>query len=315
MKKYINNYLIFIISIAILLFGCINWHKDTVKLDGLSIDQKWNAFEDNENWYYFDNGLYKLNKESNIKTLIRQEKYFGNYYLYDEWIYYVTSDDEIYFKICRINKNGGNYSVLFDAYPFAQYEGEPIHEVAVFENNLFVQMSFSLYCHDIITEETIEIDGNAREFEIVVNKLYYLSDFSIYEMDIKTKEVKILLGTGKIHEPDEETERYSNFIFIEDEMYYYKRFPYGLYRYQNGKNKLISDSENINEYSLFEHDMKLYYVQQFNEEYKLMQYNPADESIKELLSFYDFSTGARIIGDYFYYFDKGNEWKRVKMNS
>lgn len=114
---------------------------------------------------------------------------------------------------------------------------------------------------------------------------------------------------------------YSNFIFIGDTMYYTRRrersdsgfYLVELFRYEKGESRLISDEPDINEYSLFESDGKLYYVVRSGERKKLMEYNPKDENIAEVVKCDDFRRDGKIVKGYFSYKDEDWVVRRVKI--
>jgi hypothetical protein len=282
--------------------------------------------EDDENGYYFVEtslgyGLYRQNKTNPEKTLIRSEKFIRSLNLYGDWLYYIAADQ----NICRIKKDAEEYSVVLNYKPFQEYEDAPMRSFCIVDDVLFFQMNFGFYQYDM-SKKTIElIDGDVKIYHIANNQLYFIGharkDFTIYIMNLETEETEILLGDG-IYGRDKEYPElyYSNFIFIGDVMYYTKRntrendfYLVELYRYENGESTLIDDELNIDEYSLFEHDGKLYYIVRGEETNKLMQYNPKDENITEILMCKNFSSRGKIVDGYFYYLDSDGEIQQVRI--
>ena len=152
------------------------------------------------------------------------------------------------------------------------------------------------------------------------NNLYFIDHanrtFSIYVMDLTTKTTKILLGDGEYNPNKEEAKYlYKNFIFIEDTMYYYMLSPDGLYVYQNGESKLISDNENIDEYSLFSYDGDLYYIiwAEGTSPWKLMKYNPDTEEVMEVTEIENLSRDPKIIDGCLYYRNKNDNFLSMEL--
>lgn len=99
-------------------------------------------------------------------------------------------------------------------------------------------------------------------------------------------------------------------------MYYYLRKPYGLYCFNSGKSELISDHENINEFSLCVYENELYFVefQGIGEPEKLLKYNAENGIITQVLFLEDYNRGAKIIDGFFYYKTSDFELKKIKLS-
>ena len=305
------------VMLACLVSGCKTIEKENVlssstqQYSKLSIKQMYYSFEDNNNWYYFDKGLYKQSKKDFITTLISNEEKFGAYCMYKDWIYYVSLNQDV----VRVKTNGEEFSIILNVKQFWEYEDEPTHGLAVFDDTLFIQMSFCLYSYNLKNKEIIKISEDAREFGILENKLYYCGrNCTIYEWDIQSETNKALLESKDILQ-EKSTNLYKNVIIVANNVYYYMRRPDGLYLFKNGESKLISNNADINEFSLFEHDNKLYYLIFYNDTNKLMQYDPITENVKEMLVCDDYSGDPKIKNGYFYYMDSKNNIKSVKLPS
>ena len=283
--------------------------------------------EDDENGYYFMETslgyeLYRQRKKDYEKALIRSEIFIRDLILSGNWLYYIAADH----NICRIKTNGEEYSVVFNYKSLQKYDDEPVRSLRIIDGYMYVRVGFSFYQYDMSTKTVKLIDGDVETYRIIDNRLYFIGharkDFTIYVMDLETEKTKILLGDG-IYSRDKESPglRYSNFIFINDIMYYTRRsdrvdsdyYLLELFRYENGESKLVDNTDHINEYSLFEHDSKLCYVVRKDGVDKLMQYNPKDEQITEIVTCNDYSSGSQIKGSYFYYLDSEGKDQQVQI--
>lgn len=311
--------LCFICTFLFVLSGCADSTKHNSSINPLaelSIKQKYDMLEDDENWYYFDDGIYKINKKDGASVLVYQEKilrtnHLSNSWIYDDYIYYVNVD----WYICRVKTSGQDHSVILDVKQFWEYDEQPVHGIIVIDNKLFVQMSFELYCYDMKIATTVAHD--ARQIGVLGKDIYFCGrDATINKMNVIDKEPQVILQSNMNGDDKREWKNlYKDFIFVDGIMYYYMRNPDGLYRYQNDKSRLVSDDANINEFSLFEHDGELYFITRCDEADKLMRYDPEDEKITEVLVCSDFVRGPKIIDGYFYYLNSEYEIEQLKLNA
>ena len=185
------------------------------------------------------------------------------------------------------------------------------------DDTLFIQMSFELYRYDISDDVTEQITYDARWLELNGDSLYYCGKEGII-YKIGTKGDKPLAvselqtdGSGK----EDEQSIYKYFVFIDDTMYYYKRRPDGLFRLKDGKSTLIDGDTNIDEFTLYAHDKKLYYITRDGEDGTLKMYDPQDGSISEISAVKNINggSGVKIRNGYFYYFDKQGSLQRIKL--
>ena len=272
--------------------------------------------EDNDYGYYLKEDslgkhIYRQNKISKENTLLKSEQDLHRLVLSNDWLYYDSAGEQ---NICRIKTNGEDFSVILNYKSLQEDEEDSTTGLWVVDNKLLVRMAFPLYCYDIESGKTINVSWDARSnVQVVGNKVYFCGkDFSISEMDIQTGEIQVILQ-GDIRDKEESKNLYKNFIFVGDIMYYYKRNPDGLYRYQNSESTLVYDNSDVNEFSLFEYDGKLYFIVRNGETIKLIQYNPIDEKVTEVLTCNDFRSGPKIKDGYFYYQDSEDNIKRIKI--
>jgi hypothetical protein len=292
----------------------------------LSIVQIYGIIKDCDYWYYAWDGSVKAFK-GDEEISLQGERRICDVQFVDGWIYYVKAHDRVGFDICRIRPNGEDFSVFFNSDEFEDTE----HTFASFNSLVFVdgyiyiQASLLLYKYDMLTK-TVKQIGDVSIYHIADNRLYsigYVSrEFTIYVMDLETEETEILLGDW-VYGRDKEYPKllYNDFIFIGDIMYYTRRFVRSdseyyfteLFRYENGESTLIDITDDFREFTLFEYNGKLYYFKRDGEIGKLMQHNPKDETITEILTCSNFKSGGKIINGYFYYLDSAGDIQQVKM--
>ena len=322
MKKILYFIFIFSIFATLLETGCTKISSDVSEVPSiissscsdLQIDY-W--CEDNENGYYFvqtPSGyeIYRQSKKNHSKTLIRFEKNIRNLILSGDWLYYIVAEDS---NICRVKTNGQNYSVVFNYKSLQDYEDEPMHSLRIIDNLIFIQMSFGFYRYDMHSQKLMKIDSDARQISFHENNIYFCGvECTIYKMNLHDDNPHILLKSEKIgSNKDKWKDLYKTVIVVGDVLYYYKRNPDGLYSYKDEKSKLITNDEDINESTFFEHEGKLFYLTLHDDTMILTQYDPYNDKLTELSSMNDYYSGGQIIDDYFYYNDSSGEYKKTKI--
>lgn len=330
--KYRFYFFICIFLLSCLLFGCAPQEKPNSSAnppsDELSIVEIYDILKDCDYWNYSYDGSFKAFKGEEEISL-QGEKRICDVKFIDGWLYYVKAYDDYRggFDICRVRPNGEDSSVFFNSAEFEDTENTfaSFNSFVFVDGYMYIQASLFLYQYDMLTK-TVKQIGDVSTYHIMDNQLYFIGhaskDFTIYVMDLQTEETKIVLGDG-VYGRDKEYPawRYSNFIFIGDIMYYTRRsdssdsefYLVELFRYENGESTLIDDIDHVREYSLFEHEGKLYYFAKAGDAVKLMQYNPIDEKVTEILTCNDFRSGPKIKDGYFYYQDSEDKIKRIKI--
>lgn len=92
------------------------------------------------------------------------------------------------------------------------------------------------------------------------------------------------------------------------------RNPDGLYRYQNGESILIYNGADVNEFSMFEYNGELYFVDRGKSTVILMRYSPEDESLTQAAEIDNYSSGTQIQDGCFYYLDSDGKEQCAKIN-
>jgi hypothetical protein len=274
-----------------------------------------------------DETLYKQNRNTGAKTVIYQlgpDQVIGYFCFSGNDVYFVLKDQgapDNSFSICQIDDNGRNFKVLLDdsfLMPEDNWEGKHVHALEATEGYLVIQMTFSLYVHDMTTGQTVKISPDARQIEISGGKLYYLSDFSVVERDLKSGQEKIFLQSAYNDMDREQSNRLcSSFIFMNGVMFYCQRLPYGLYRLENGVSTALYEGKGIDEYGLKQYGGNLYFVVTDATQSVLYRYDPKNDTLAriEILADYDFNGGDKIIDGVYYYHNQMGWVKTIPLPS
>lgn len=335
--RFCYCFTICILSIICLFCGCKSDTSaplpsntpDTLPSGELSVAELFNIVKDYDYWdLSFDGNVTALNGDEEIS--LQCEKGICSVEFIDGWIYYVKSYNGYCndFDILRIRPNGEDSSVVLNSAKLGNESGSSFHSFAFVDGYMYVQMGFEFYRYNLQSGEITELGGDISTYKIIDNQLYFIcyakKDFTIYVMNLETKETEILLGDGVYARDKNPPELiYSNFIFIGDVMYYTKRFIRSdnefylveIFRYENGESKLIDNKPDIDEYSLSEHDGKLYYIVKNGKTGRLNEYNPKNEKVTEVVTCDDYSDGSTIKNGYFYYQNSEGKIKRMIMKT
>ena len=317
MKKTVSFFILFFLSLILVLNAGCNGLPQTNLPDIPSEPEEFyqsSVHSDSENRFYFVDGtLFKQNRNTKVKTAIFQlksDQVIDDFYFTGSYVYFVlrsqdNQDDS--FSICRIDENGKNFSVLLDdsfLMPEDDWEGKFVHALAAAEDHLVIQMTFSLYVHDMTTGQTVKISPDAQQMEVSGGKLYYLSEFSVVERNVKSEQEKVILQSA-YNDMDREQSNHlcSSFIFINGVMFYCQRLPYGLYRYVNGISNAVYEGKGIDEYCLTQYGENLYFVVTDATQSGLYRYDPKKDALAliQYLPNYKFNGGDKILDGVFYY--------------
>lgn len=304
-----------------LLSGCKHTLQDESDSSNKTASQEdltkeLSMIEDAQSYYYIDkNIIYQKSKLFDTVSQLYQHKtaedYLHDLFVCDDYLYFFATNQTPYFEIFRINLKQGNAEKVTDYSQIAQTDDEYLSSCIYLDGKIYIQMNFGFYCYDIESRTSEKLHYDVGEYQIHNGALYYIEHssrtFTIYKMDLETKETEIVLGDGEWHEDKTKDKGiYKNLLFIGDTMFYYMRMPDGLYMYKDGKSTLISDDADINEYSLCEYQNELYFIKQKAGKYVLMKYNLSDTKIKEVLMIESYYGYNKIKNGRFYYRDKNN---------
>jgi hypothetical protein len=321
MKK-IACFLLFIT--LLILQGCEYFHES--KSADVILYERLYCPEDNEYWYDVDNDnhtVYSISKKNESKTVLYQTEktqYLLNAIdITDENIYFLIleteseNDEQVFapFKICTIKKDGTDFSVLITRQTYPFFEGEVVRDLRMYNNKyMFLRTNDrSLFLYNVETTKIELVEEYAQLYRIYNQKIYFISDWSLYSMDLNLQNKEVILQAETDWDKSKQKELISNFYLIEDEIFYFQRSPEGIYRYRSGERSLITDNVEIsNDASLFVYNGKLYYSNSPDNKSALMCYDPKTEKHTVILSGVYFRLPA-IIDGYLYYIDSEEQVK------
>ena len=323
--------------LILLLFGCDTGIKpdasDEQSSGEMSLVQVYNTIKDCDYWHYSFDGVVTAFK-GDEEIILYGESGICDVQFVDGWLYYVKAYDRFSsdFKIFRVRPNGKDLSIVLNSVDLEESSGSSFHSVAFAGKHMYVQEGFQFYDYDFETKKVTKIADDVGDYQVRGNELYFIDHagktFTIYVMDLTTKSTKILLGDGEYSDRGKAKALYKNFIFVDEVMYYYvlntdgyiddevyyrNPNPDGVYSYIKGESKLIDDSVTINPYSFFEYNGMLYYII-IDDGTKIMQYDPKDKKVTEVLSLSDYSGEPKIKDGYFYYISPDDKAKKVKIS-
>lgn len=221
----------------------------------LSKDNYWNAVNinvDDNIFYVSDNGIIK--KSKNTTECIVSNSAINFMQITDnELIYYsVDSFSKGKGKIYSVSSKGENVRLIFDfsdvicATPLAFGF---LDAFRVCNNTIYIKSSDLLFKYDISTKELSYItDISSSAF--INNNLYYIDSvektFSIYEKDLLTGDIKLILGDGQgkrgTDNADNTSECFDRVFEVNDSLYYTTRYPHRIYKHiPDQKDALIAD--------------------------------------------------------------------------
>lgn len=294
----------------------------------LSVVQVYNLVKEYDYWHYAYDGSVKAFKGEEEITLQGEER-ACDIQLYEGWLYYAKIDKNTtgYFHIIRIKPEGEDPTVMVSASELDDTSGGSFLGMTFCDGYMYFQRGFTLYQYDLDTGKYKVLCNDIEIYHIIDNLLYFKrhvsNDSTFYIMDLDTGKTSILLGDG-LHYSNKECPRllYRNFLFVGNVMYYTRRTVYSesepyfaeLFRYKNGESILVDcGTQRISEYTIFEYDGKLCYVVWEDGERKLMQYDPEDCSVTEIVACDGFYDEGQIASGYFYYLDNNHKLHRVKI--
>lgn len=229
--------------------------------------------------------IVRVDKKGKYKVIYSTDKIYD--FVIENGILYFADKD---YNICTIDKNGRNYSVVFNC---RRRIGEiwSLTYLIVRGSDIYVRVnSFELYVCDTISETVRELTYDAREIEVAEQYLLYSGKAShtVYKLDFATKEAKPFVSARA-------------FKIIGGNVYYLG-VGGGIIDYN--ADKMIDDSEDINPDSLCEYDGSLYYVKK-PDGYILVKYD--GNKITTVTELDDYNHGGSISDGYFvYYYDHEN---------
>ena len=267
-----------------------------------------------------DKGEYTVEKRGGDYKIYRidgeekQEEIYTTITVNGDWLYYGDLTGKVY----KIQTNGRQRTLVFDAQPFFTYDEDGVNYLYVLGENVFFRCDgFMLYKYNCATKLTKLIYWDARRIRINDGKMYLLGkDYSIFEMALSEDEPTAILSSKREGVNEEAwTDIYKDLIFVDNIMYYYKRNADGLYKFQNGQSTLIDNTPSFTDYGLFEYENILYYMVYENGTiWKLKEYNPSTNAIKNIATVEDYKNlSGSISNDNFIYLTQSGEVMQIEI--
>lgn len=231
------------------------------------------------------------------------------------WIYYDAVEEQ---SICRVRNDGQELSVILNYQSLLEFEGQSITGLWVIDDILFFRTTYKLFRHNLLSKKTDEIYYDARQIGFSGNDIYFVGrESTIYQMNIHDNvPTPILKSDADFSDSNKNNWKYlyKNFVIVDDVLYYYMRNPDGLYRYQNNESILIYNSADVHEFSMFEYNKELYFVDLGETTDILMKYSPEDGSLTQSAEIYDYVSGTKIQDGCFYYQDSDGKEQCAEIN-
>lgn len=245
MKKSI----IFIVSI-LLLAGCSNVQvPNDHSAQQLNTSRRFEMsppiFETDSQIYYADQtGIIAENKADLSNKTMQTESRVLALYVCDDDIFYSTDQDAIY----RMKTDGTESALVWNKSQIADtdYDFLGIHDFAVYKNKLYIQNTgTSMLSYDMGLQTTEQFIDDISDGVFMDDYFYYTDHaertFSIYKIHLDSKERELVRGDGMTYD-ESKTDLYDRLIVVNDTLYYTKRYPAQLYRYnEDGGDQRIAD--------------------------------------------------------------------------
>ncbi len=243
----------------------------------------------------------------------KQEEKYTTITVCGDWLYYSNLQHQVY----KIKTDGSKRTFVLDSQPFLTYDEDCVNYLFVNGDDVFFRCDgFTLYKYNCKTQQTKEIYWSAIQIEINNGQMFLLGkDNTIFKMDLlDDKPQPILVSNMEGNDKEKWTDLYKEFIFVDNVMYYYKRSPDGLYKYENGESQLIDNTEVYPDYNLIKYDHLLFYVLcENNAVWKLKQYNPENSTVSEIATLENYKNlSGTISNDQFIY--KNESGETIKIN-
>lgn len=205
-------------------------------------------------------------------------------------ITFAVNDDEICFadgdfNICHIDKNGKNYSVIFNCRDKLG-EVESVTYLHSTDKYIFFRVNgFEFYLFDRENGTIKEIYYDAGYIGFTEEYLLFSGkEKTVYKFDLQSTEIVPLFSAR-------------SFIII-DNLIFYTGVSGGIFEFNSGTE--IDDSKNIRIDSLGKYKGNLFYVKKEEEQYCLFTYS--GDGLKKVAVLEDYSHGGNVDDGHFMYF-------------
>ena len=253
-------------------------------------------------FYISSRGIIKRNEITGESSCIVYDDCIDVMLIKDNNIYYsdyVLDNDRIAAekgKIFSVDLNGNNKRLLCDVSEFVSDDNLitrqflNIDSFYIYGDDIYIKSSIELYKYNMNTKEVSVSIDDIYDLVFIEDKIYYidhaLKSFSIYEYDMHTNEKKLILGDGQGKRGGTakiDAELFDGVFLLDNELYYTRRIPYQLYKYNaDGEDILIAEipDNKYDVFSVYAGDDKIYY-RIGNDFY---EYTPENKETKKLIA-------------------------------
>ncbi|GHU83932.1 hypothetical protein FACS189415_7440 [Bacteroidia bacterium] len=218
------------------------------------------TFEEGDYTYGFkDDGVYKIGKSNPVVQRLYTADDVYSLYEYEGQLYFNTDN-----KIYKMDLDGGNVATVLDAKEHTEKQNDMVIEnFSLSQGYIVFSSALELFRYRLSDGNLMDLNEDAYIFELVGNNLYYIDHaertWTIFCYDLNTNKRTIIRGEN-VYKPSHDVIR--DFLFIGEDLYYYKREPNQICKYDPGGNDtVICDYSHLfNPISLDgEYQGKLYY--------------------------------------------------------
>lgn len=297
---------------------------------GLTPEELSTMVEDDNYWYYHkEGGTFRQSKTDHSNTFFCE---YNILRVSSGWTYYIENMEYTSgLKLWRMDVDGGNQSIVFDSMQQNLGESFEIRSFCMKDDYLALNIYsddttiYGLYCYNLVTKDLTRIVEFCENYNLGEDNVYYVRDFTLYVTNLKTKVARVLVKGGWNRDKTKGKNLITNFVIATDEVYYFQREPYGVYRYANGERKLIMQVDPSEMYvDLTLHGEKLYFRispggiylpdGDVNKKTVLMCYDPVSEQLTKFLTVDNCSYSRIVCGVFVYWDSEGNQFS-VAMES
>lgn len=308
-----------IMIISLFLCGCKS--EKTISYESTNERAFYEISDNNFLYYISENNIVKYDptqQEENILVYNKTNGTVNNLLLYNGDIYYfvVLDNSSTDFEIYKYSVSENKTTLLLTEEPF-ENDGSSLHNMEILRDNLYIKKGYGFYCYNLKDGSFKKLINDVGTYHFKGNDLYFTdkaeSTFTVYKIDLITEKRQIVLGDGSLKQSGDEKTLYKNFCFVNNDMYFFSRFPDGLFKYtETGSEKIETDGD-IQEYSLFSSDDDLFFIVKENDGFSLQRYSTDISEITVITSVNNFSRAKGIKNGYYYYQDENFSWFRINI--
>lgn len=302
------------------------------------------VFYEDESYQYMaqeresQSGIYHEHKKTHQKKcLVRTEKEILFSVCTDaKWIYYATgmhkngenwSTDNCMqaFTVYKIRKDGTQNRALLQKKQFPQAGDAAFRGLAVYGKYVVIHLYFYTYVYNQESGKLILV-SESEGGSFIYGDVIYFSEWKtdgLSEMDLRTQVVKkVVISPGVDENGIPICDYLDSFLFYNDALYYKinatvnEKEVEQIYRYQNGKSKLLAQNESSGNMNLLVHDDILYrIVHGEKNEAWISRYDPKTEQFRTITHIPSFDWYIKVLYGYLYFYEpSANEGEYGNIN-